>query len=456
MKGLILIIEDDKVLNRLITDHLTRIGFSTLSALNWQEAIRHLETHEPKLIIMDVRLPDANGVDLIPTLSAEIPVILLTAYGSVRDAVQAMKAGAMEYLVKPITLDELELMVDKVLANANLLLDHQFCKAQLRTRSHHSMVGKSVVLQRVEQLIEAVAPNDISVLIQGESGVGKELVAKAIHDCSPRSKRNFVAVDCCTLQEKLFESELFGHERGSFTDAKRQKKGLIEGADGGTLFLDEIGEIEPSIQVKLLRFLETGKFRRLGGTKDLQSNTRIVAATNRDLEEMSRSGGFRSDLYYRLAGFIIEVPPLRERREDIPALTEHFFQHHNFSRHISKNVSSKALKMLIAYDWPGNIRELKNVVERAIILSGNSHSILPEHVTVRATHLTACNGFSLRFDEEPELEAIEKKYLGLLLKRYSGHRTQIAKILGISERSVYRMLDKYGYKQEDAKKSALN
>lgn len=447
MKGLILIIEDDKVLNRLIVDHLTKIGFSTLSALSWQEAARHLETHEPKLIIMDVRLPDANGVNLIPTLSAEIPVILLTAYGSVRDAVQAMKAGAAEYMVKPITLDELELIVDKVLANVNLILDHQFCKAQLQTRSHHSMVGMSVALQQVEQLIEAVAPNDISVLIQGESGVGKELVAKAIHDCSPRNKRNFIAVDCCTLQEKLFESELFGHERGSFTDAKRLKKGLIEGADGGTLFLDEIGEIEASIQVKLLRFLETGKFRRLGGTKDLQSNTRIVAATNRDLEEMSRNGSFRSDLYYRLAGFIIEVPPLRERREDIPALTEHFFQHHNFSRHINKKVSPKAMKMLIAYDWPGNIRELKNVVERAIILSGSKLTVLPEHLTACATHITVPHGFSLAFDDEPALEEIEKKYLGLLLKRYSGHRTKIAKILGISERSVYRMLDKYGYKQ---------
>ncbi|HHH40348.1 MAG TPA: sigma-54-dependent Fis family transcriptional regulator [Sedimenticola sp.] len=446
MKGQILVIEDDRVLGRLVVNHLERLGYDTDTAQNWEQASRYLDSNEPKLVIMDVRLPDANGVELLPQLAAERPVILLTAYGSVQDAVEAMKAGASEYLVKPITLDELELVVERVLSNANLQRDHQFCKARLESRTDHFMVGSSDALQQVKQLIDAVAPNDISVLIQGESGVGKELVAQAIHQCSARSKRNFVAVDCCTLQEKLFESEVFGHERGAFTDAKRQKKGLIEGAEGGTLFLDEIGEIEPTIQAKLLRVLETGTFRRLGGNKDLQANVRIVAATNRDLEQMAHNGGFRNDLYYRLAGFVIDVPPLRRRREDIPALVEHFVKNHDFSRRIDKRFSTSAMRMLTAYDWPGNIRELKNVVERAIILSGDSVTIKEQHLAFCAAQLRERAGFSLAFEKEPTLREIEREYLGMLLERYSGHRSQVARILGISERSVYRMVEKYGYK----------
>jgi DNA-binding NtrC family response regulator len=448
LRGQILVIEDDKILNRLIVQHLALIGFEVFSAPNWKGAGEYFSQYEPKLVIMDVQLPDANGVDLLNKLALEVPVIVLTAFGSVRDAVQAIKAGASEYLVKPITLDELELMVERTLANADLRLAHQFCRERLQSKSDHFMVGDSSALRKVQKLIDAVSPNDISVLIQGESGVGKELVAQAIHECSPRSKRNFIAVDCCTLQEKLFESEVFGHERGAFTDAKQQKKGLIEGAEGGTLFLDEIGEIEPAIQAKLLRVLETGKFRRLGGTKDLQANVRIVAATNRDLEEMSKSGEFRADLYYRLAGFVINVPPLRKRRDDIRALTDHFIQNHNFSRRINTHITKSAMQILIAYHWPGNIRELKNVVERAIILAGSARKIRKEHLSLCASQLNSDPDLSLSFDAQPTLRDIEKKYLGMLLERYSGHRLQIAEILGISERSVYRMVEKYGFKQE--------
>jgi DNA-binding NtrC family response regulator len=450
LKGQILVIEDDRVLSRLVVNQLDRLGFDTTAALNWKAARRYLDSNEPKLIIMDARLPDANGVELLQPLAAERPVILLTAYGSVQNAVEAMKAGATEYLVKPITLDELELVVERALANADLRLDHQFCKARLQSRSDRFMIGAGSELKQVKQLIDAVAPNDISVLIQGESGVGKELVAQAVHECSSRNQRNFVAVDCCTLQEKLFESEVFGHERGAFTDASRQKKGLIEGAEGGTLFLDEIGEIELSIQAKLLRVLETGVFRRLGGTKDLQANVRIVAATNRNLEELTHNGGFRSDLYYRLAGFVIEVPPLRRRREDIPALVTHFIQNHDFSRRINKRFTSSTMRMLTAYEWPGNIRELKNVVERAIILSGDSPVIREQHLAFCASQLRESPSFSLSFDGEPTLSEIEKRYLGMLLDRYSGHRSQVARVLGISERSVYRMVEKYDYKQAAA------
>ncbi|HIP53077.1 MAG TPA: sigma-54-dependent Fis family transcriptional regulator [Chromatiales bacterium] len=448
MKGKILLIEDDRVLSNLIVDHLRGMGYEAFAANTWKNALSYLSENEPKLIIMDVKLPDANGLELLPELTAQQPVVLLTAFASVQDAVRAMKLGAAEYLTKPVTLDELELVVDRVLANASLQFDHLFVKRQLQSRSKEFMVGHSPALEKVHSIIEAVAPNDITVLIQGESGVGKELVAQAIHQCSPRRTRNFVAVDCCTLQEKLFESEVFGHERGAFTDASRQKKGLIEGAEGGTLFLDEIGEIEPSIQAKLLRVLETGKFRRLGGTKDLQSNVRIVAATNRNLEEMSREGRFRPDLYYRLAGFIIEVPPLCERKEDIPALVNHFLRNHNFSRRIEKQFSPSALEMMLGYHWPGNIRELKNVVERAIILSGDRPQIQPKDLAFCSiTNTKPDAAFSLSFDKEPSLEQIEREYLGNLLERYAGHRSKIAKVLGVSERSVYRMIQRYGYRE---------
>jgi DNA-binding NtrC family response regulator len=442
----ILTIEDDHLLNGLVSEHLGRLGYHVLQGHTWAEARGHLERSEPKLILMDVRLPDADGLKVLPDLAADHAVIVLTAYGSVRDAVQAMQAGAAEYLVKPLSLDELELTVQRTLETAALREDHQFCKRRLQaTIGPRRMVGDSAALQQTYELIAAVAPSEMTVLIQGESGVGKELVARALHEHSPRSARNFVAVDCCTLQEKLFESELFGHERGAFTSADRQKKGLIEAAEGGTLFLDEIGEIEPSIQAKLLRVLETGRFRRVGGTKDLNANIRVVAATNRNLEERSRRGDFRLDLFYRLSAFVIETPPLRERREDIPDLTRFFIEHNDFSRRINKAVTRTAMRQLMAYDWPGNVRELKNVVERAIILARGKKQIGPEHLTFSGTKTRQEPLVNLSFDHEPTLEEIEKAYLGTLLTRHDGRRSSVARAMGISERNVYRLIRKYGY-----------
>jgi DNA-binding NtrC family response regulator len=354
----ILVVEDDTVLNQVLVQTLRNADYYVEGVTSITETKRYLNTHEPTLVLLDGRLPDGSGIDLLSEHHNLPPVVLLTAYGSIREAVNAIKAGAAEYLVKPIDLGELELTIKRVLENIALRHDCQLYKSQIQNQKSR-MVGSSPALERVHELIRAVAPTDMSVLIQGESGVGKELVAAEIHKRSARSERNYVALDCCSLQEKLFESELFGHEKGSFTGADRQKKGLVEGADGGTLFLDEIGEIEAPIQAKLLRVLETGRFRRLGGTKDLSADVRIVAATNCDLEKMSREGTFRLDLYYRLSGFVITIPSLRERRGDIPELVEHFLHHHCFSRRINKSVSSAAMKELVAYDWPGNIRELK-------------------------------------------------------------------------------------------------
>jgi DNA-binding NtrC family response regulator len=369
----------------------------------------------------------------------------------VKNAVEAIRRGAADYLAKPVSPEELAFTVNRVLETEALKADHSFCKARLAARSgvHSFMIGDSPALERVKEMIEAVAPSDMTVLILGESGSGKEMVAKALHEASPRAERNFVAVDCCTLQESLFESELFGHEKGAFTGADRKKAGLIEGAAGGTLFLDEIGEIPLPIQAKLLRVLETGKYRRVGGTRDLTANVRIVAATNRDLKAMSERGEFRADLYYRLEGFTIHTPPLRERREDIPHLVEHFIRNHDFSMRIRKTVTREAMRKLIAYDWPGNVRELKNVVERAIILSRNSRTIRPQHLTFGACRQEA-SGLQLDVpgDGEPTLEELELSYLRMLLEKYAGHRATVARIMGISERQVYRLIRKHGLSTE--------
>jgi len=442
----VLVVEDDSLLNRLISEQLVRMGYAVRSVKNWAETQALLERQSVNLIITDVQLPDANGVEMLPALTKDQPVIVLTAYGSVRDAVNAMKNGAAEYLLKPVHPDELELMVTRVLDSAAKHRDLQFCRRTLKKQTASGMVGLSHGLSEVENLIEAVAPTDMTVLVQGESGVGKELVAQAIHIGSNRSKRNFVAVDCCTLQEQLFESELFGHERGAFTGATGQKKGLIESADGGTLFLDEIGEIDPGIQAKLLRVLETGHFRRVGSNMDRVADVRVVAATNRDLEAMSQGGTFRSDLFYRLSAFIVEVPPLRERRDDIPALVEHFVSNHNFSRRISKKVNPEAMRNMVAYDWPGNIRELKNVVERAIILSRESSEIRPAHLGQCTSSMSQGHAINIAFDHEPTLDEIQRSYLAMVMQRHAGHRSQVAQTLGISERNVYRLIEKYGLK----------
>ncbi|KAF4513787.1 UNVERIFIED_CONTAM: hypothetical protein B566_EDAN011708 [Ephemera danica] len=363
------------------------MDLDAIGAGNWAEASRVLQEREPDLVFLDLRLPDADTPKLVAQLAPQFPIVVLTGYGSIRNAVSLIQAGAVEYLTKPVGLDELELTVRRELENAELRQRNAFYRRQLASRRPGPLLGAAPVMQVLFKLIEAVAPTDATVLIQGESGTGKEMVAQAIHEASPRASRELVTVDCGTLQETLFESEIFGHERGAFTGAERQKKGMVEEAAGSTLFLDEIGETTPANQAKLLRLLETGTFRRLGGTKSLHSDTRFIVASNRDLAEMSRSGGFRSDLYFRLESFVITVPPLRERREDIPLLAAHFLQ--RFARGIERELTSDALRLLTAYDWPGNVRELRNLIERAVILAGRERRVRSEHLGTLATKETA-------------------------------------------------------------------
>ncbi len=451
MNAKILVIEDDELLNQMVVHQLEGMGHTAFGVNSFAQAEEYLRQHEPNLIISDMRLPDGECISQLPMLIDSHPVIVLTAYGTVQNAVDAIQAGAAHYLTKPVSPDELTLTVQRVLKIAALEDEHKFYKARIKDQNDKLpfMVGQSPALEYAKELIDAVAPSDMTVLILGESGSGKELVARAIHEQSNRSEKNFVAVDCCTLQENLFESELFGYEKGAFTGANGKKKGLIEGATGGTLFLDEIGEIPPVIQAKLLRVLETGKFRRVGGTLDLSSDVRIVAATNRDLKKMSETEDFRADLYYRLDAFSIYTPPLRERRDDIPFLVDHFIRNNNFSMCVKKTLAKEAMRKLISYDWPGNVRELKNMIERAIILSRKSKIIRGQHLNLRDCDKSK-NGFQLDITPgvDPTLEEIEVSYLKLLLQKYAGHRTTIAQVMGISERHVYRLIIKYELAEE--------
>jgi len=456
----ILIVEDDTVLNEVLTETLQSSGYCAKGANCLAEALEDLITYQPTLILLDGQLPDGNGIELFNMAARLPPVIMFTAYASIREAIDAIKVGAIEYLVKPIDLEKLEQTIERVLST------HAWSDNESDNESDNDlndfktesviefpflpkkrMLGSSKAISKVYEMIHKVAPTEMSVLIHGESGVGKELVAAEIHRLSQRYQKEYVALDCCSLQEKLFESELFGHEKGAFTGADRQKKGLIEIADGGTLLLDEIGEIEAQIQAKLLRVLETKKFRRVGGTRDLSSDVRIVAATNCNLEDMSQEGSFRLDLFYRLSGFAITIPPLRERREDIPELAEHFLKKCNSSQQTKtpKKFTMTAMKELMAYEWPGNIRELKNVVERAVVLAGNRPTIGIEHLSFSiASKKKKQISFNLTFDHQPTLQEIEKHYLKVLLDKYSGHRLRVAEALGVSERNTYRLIKKYG------------
>lgn len=440
-KKTLLIVDDDAVFNGLLRRQIESMGFSTLGAGSWAEAQARLSEIEPCAIILDFKLPDSDASRILSEIRNQYPVIVLTGYGSIPNAVSAIREGAADFLTKPVNLDELELTVRRVLETTELRESNRFYRTQLASHRPGPMVFESQAMQNVQEMIDAVGTTDTTVLILGESGTGKEMVAQAIHECSPRAQRELVPIDGSGLQENLFESELFGHERGAFTGADRQKKGLIEEAAGSTLFLDEIGDIGSAIQAKLLRVLETSTFRRLGGNKTLNSDARIVTATNRDIEAMSRAGTFRSDLYFRLSRFVITIPPLRERREDIEPLARHFLA--LLTRNAPTSISAEALKMLLAYDWPGNVRELRNAIERAIILARPGNPVRVEHLSFIPRN--QAGEVVLRFGQDPNLEQIEREYLRQVMAKHGGNRQKTAAVLGISERHIYRLIEKYSF-----------
>jgi DNA-binding NtrC family response regulator len=446
----LLLVDDEDFFRKNVADELVQTGYSVDSARNLQEARALLAQRTYHLALLDVRMPDGNGLDLLNEIKETSPkteVIMLTAFGTVEEGVRAMKQGAHDFLTKPCKLDELEAVLDKALQRQTLERTATALQREVqRLQPGARLIGQSPQIRELQRLITRVATTDFTVLIRGASGVGKELVAAELHRQSPRAKQPFVVVDCASLHENLLQSELFGHEKGAYTGAISLKHGLFEVADRGTIFLDEIAELTPALQVKLLRVLESGTFRRVGGTIDIKVDVRVIAATNRSLETMMKDGAFREDLYYRLNVFSIHIPALREHSEDVGLLIDHFIRNFSIAPKRSVKVSDEAMEVLQRYRWPGNVRELKNVIERALILC-DQQLIERDHLPMGVRM-----GPPFGADEQTgallTLEDAERSYIKRVLDECGGHRQRAAAILGISERTLYRKLQELGQIQQ--------
>ncbi|RME36143.1 MAG: sigma-54-dependent Fis family transcriptional regulator [Deltaproteobacteria bacterium] len=455
----ILIVDDEAFIRENLERILTEDGYRTFSVDSGQAAIDMVTAEEIDLVLLDLNLGTTSGLDVLRTLKEIDPgllVIIITGYGTVESAVEALKLGAYDYIKKPFKADAIHLIVRLALETQSLRREVRQLKRGGRQEGG-DMVGASRHLEQVFRQVREVAKHETAtVLITGESGVGKELVARAIHDLSPRSQRPFVEINCGSLPFNLLETELFGHERGAFTDAKTRKIGLFEEANGGTIFLDEVGEMDLNLQVKLLRVLEDRRIRRLGGTRNIDIDVRVVAATNRDLKEAIEQKAFREDLFYRLNVFPIHILPLRERREDIPPLLDHFIG--IFARAFNKKVrgvSREALDLLCRYHWPGNVRELKNVVERICIMH-NVDIIRPEHLPGEIWGDAPRSESPFSFEIPPGgialedmLADIEKELIAKAISITGGNVAKTARLLHVPRGTLRYKLEKYGFRQED-------
>ncbi|QBJ88216.1 sigma-54-dependent Fis family transcriptional regulator [Chryseobacterium gleum] len=440
MSGNILIIDDEIKLLKLLGMILSQENFNVKEASTARSAMTMLEQYEFDVVLSDVRLPDAFGVELVKSIKSKYPqqeIILMTAFGNITDAVQAMKNGAYDYLVKGDDNEKIIPLVykalDKVKDNKSRVIQ------QTATKGFDQIIGKSPLILQAKKLAEKVALTDAAVLLTGETGTGKEVFASAIHEGSDRKKNSFVAINCSAFSKEILESELFGHKQGAFTGAVKDKKGLIEEANGGTLFLDEIGEMPIELQAKLLRVLETGEFIKMGETKVSKSDFRLIAATNRDLEGEIKQGNFREDLYFRLNVFEITLPPLRERKEDLKAIAKHFIDIFSHKLHLaSVQVNPDYYKALERNDWKGNIRELRNAVERSLILMDNNIldvDSLP-HYSEKA--VPESDSLSIR--------SLEKIHIQKVLQYTKGNKAEAARLLEIGIATLYRKLEEYGLK----------
>ncbi len=444
----ILVLDDDDLIRDVVSARLVRQGYAVSSAGTIAEARRVLAGSHPDAALLDIRLPDGDGSQLLQELAQEgdVPCIMMTAHATVTSAVEALKLGAQDYLEKPFSLERLEATLAATLERTRLRREVRALRKQRGLSGE--VIGTSPAMRQALELAERVAPaGSATVLLLGETGTGKGVMARLIHRLSPRAEGPFVNVTCSALAETLMESELFGHERGAFTDARALKRGLVEVAAGGTLFLDEIGELSLGVQSKLLRFIEDRTFRRVGGTDDLQVDVRIVAATNRRLEEEVAGGRFRADLFYRLRVLPIELPPLRHRASDIPLLATAFIERFNaeFGKRV-EGFSPEALEMLEQHTWPGNVRELLNVIERAVLLTEGrtiSEGVLPPEITHSPTPPGGAGSLVLG-PEGIDLDDLERSLLLEALSRAEGNRTEAGRLLGLSRHQIRNRLRKYG------------
>jgi DNA-binding NtrC family response regulator len=463
MKPRILIVDDEARMQRLFEINLGP-KYEVMTAGDGEQALEVVKSGDVTLLVTDLKMPGINGMTLLQEahrIYPDLPVVIMTAYGTVEGAVQAMKEGAVDYILKPVKMEEMEFLIEKTLSVRRLQDENRSLRQELQSvYGPTSIVGNHPAIQKIIQLISQVAGTKATVLVQGESGTGKEIIARAIHYQSDRASKPFVVINCAAIPSNLLESELFGHEKGAFTGAIKTKKGRLELADQGTLFLDEIGEMPKELQVKILRVLEEQKFQRVGGTEDVEVDNRIIAATNKDLKQAVEAGAFRDDLYYRLNVITISIPPLRERKEDIPLLVDYFLEkHRKMFKSRAAGVSDEALKLLAEYLWPGNVRELENTLVRAMILCG-SDLIQPGDLPEGLGRKEIKEGVRPPADRE-ELKQmkkvaqqkakgeIEKRFIIEALKQGGGNVMRSAEMVGMDRRQFQNLLRKYGISRED-------
>jgi DNA-binding NtrC family response regulator len=455
----IIVVDDEQSLRQVLEMVFREEGYDVRTASNGIQALELLSEAPADVVLSDVRMPDMNGIELLKSLREQDPdigVVLMTAHSSVETARDAFKLGADDFIEKPFDLEELKVIIAKTLEKKYLVSENRaFKRAQRERGSIGNIIGNSAKMMAIFQMIETVAEVQSTVLVTGESGTGKELVARAIHNMSPRANKPFISINCGAFTETLLESELFGYKKGSFTGANSDRKGLFEAANGGTIFLDEIGEMSPAMQVKLLRVLQEKRVRPVGAHDEISVDARVIAATNRDLKRMAEEGSFREDLYYRISVIPIDLPPLRERREDIPALIEHFVRKYCELSGKDLTVSPKTAQILENYAWHGNVRELEHTIERAVALERSSE-IQPEQLP---THITNYNPERIRsefslpddgIDLMGHLDNLEKTYVVEALRKTGGNQTKAAELLKMPVRSLRHLLDKHSIRSLSA------
>ncbi len=452
MNGKILVVDDEAIQRDIVKDILEDQGYEVIISGSGPDALERIKTSPIDVVLTDLRMPGMDGVELlehIKEIDSETVVVVITAYGSIESAVDAMKKGAYHYLTKPLDKEHLTLIVQRALQAKHLSDENRSLRQELQERyEFHNIIGRSRNMQEVFRMIEKVAPSESTVIIYGESGTGKELVARALHCHSKRKDKKFLAVNCAAIPDTLLESEMFGYEKGAFTGANTQKKGLFEEAHNGTLFLDEIGDLNTVLQAKLLRVLQEGEFQRVGGTKTMKVDVRLLAATNKDLEEEVKEGRFRQDLYYRLNVVPIFLPPLRERKEDIPYLVEHFLEKYQQKHGKSiKRVTSEVMKHFLDYRWEGNVRELESVIERSVILTEQDVidiDTLPEKLQELLTSTSPINfiNFSIP-DKGISLEHVERSLIESALNKTEWSIKKASELLGITYKTLQYRIQKY-------------